>query len=83
MSLKHSFRVGVLGRSYYTIHAGIIPSTVPYTLLYTPLRNESWFYVGNAYNLMNYFELVAGLETVRYEPILAVCSLTGSHCCAG
>ena len=68
MSLKHSFRMGVLGRSYYTIDAGIIPSTVPYTLLYTPLGNESWFYVGNAYNLMNYFEFVADRwATVRYE----------------
>ena len=67
-SIRHSFRMGVLGRSYYTIDAGIIPSTVPYPLLYTPLGNESLFYVGNAYNLMNYFEFVADRwATVRYE----------------
>jgi len=68
LSLRHSFRMGILGRSYYTIDAGIIPSTVPYTLLYTPLGNESLFYVGNAYNLMNYFEFVTDRwATVRYE----------------
>lgn len=58
VTMKHSFRMGVLGRTYYSIGAGIIPSSVPYPLLYTPLGNESSFYVGNAYNLMNYFEFV-------------------------
>ncbi|WP_332369471.1 hypothetical protein [Spirosoma telluris] len=47
---------------------GIIPSTVPYPLLYTPLGNESSFYVGNAYNLMNYFEFVCDRwATVQVE----------------
>lgn len=59
VSTKHSFRMGVLGRTYYTLEAGIIPSTVPYSLLYTPLGNESVFYVSNAYNLMNYFEFIS------------------------
>jgi len=59
MSMRHSFRMGVLGRTYYTVGAGIIPATLPYPLLYTPLGNESLFYVGNAFNLMNYFEFVA------------------------
>jgi hypothetical protein len=68
VSMKHSFRMGVLGRSYYTIGAGIIPGTVPYPLLYTPLGNESSFYVGNAYNLMNYFEFVCDQwATVQFE----------------
>ncbi|MCX6215529.1 DUF5686 family protein [Spirosoma sp.] len=68
LTMKHSFRMGVLGRSYYTIGAGIIPSTVPYPLLYTPLGNESSFYVGNAYNLMNYFEFICDRwATVQYE----------------
>ncbi|GAB3016741.1 DUF5686 and carboxypeptidase-like regulatory domain-containing protein [Spirosoma pulveris] len=68
LTMKHSFRMGVLGRSYYTIGAGIIPSTVPYPLLYTPLGNESSFYVGNAYNLMNYFEFICDRwATLQYE----------------
>ncbi|MBD2755576.1 DUF5686 family protein [Spirosoma validum] len=58
LGMNHSFRVGVLGRTYYSIGAGIIPATVPYPLLYSPLGNESSFYVGNAYNLMNYFEFI-------------------------
>ena len=58
LTMNHSFRMGVLGRTYYNVGAGIIPSTVPYPLLYTPLGNESSFYVGNAYNLMNYFEFI-------------------------
>ncbi|GAB4017806.1 DUF5686 and carboxypeptidase-like regulatory domain-containing protein [Spirosoma koreense] len=58
VGMKHSFRMGILGRSYYSFDAGIIPATVPYPLLYTPLGNESSFYVGNAYNLMNYFEFI-------------------------
>lgn len=68
LTMKHSFRMGVLGRSYYSLGAGIIPSTVPYPLLYTPLGNESVFYVGNAYNLMNYFEFVSDRwATAQYE----------------
>lgn len=58
LTMKHSFRMGVLGRTYYSLGAGLIPATVPYPLLYTPLGNESLFYVDNAYNLMNYFEFV-------------------------
>ncbi|WP_461085016.1 DUF5686 family protein [Spirosoma flavus] len=56
--IRHSFRMGVLGRTYYNVGLGIMPSTVPYPLLYMPLGNESSFYVGNAYNLMNYFEFI-------------------------
>ncbi|GAB3994968.1 DUF5686 and carboxypeptidase-like regulatory domain-containing protein [Spirosoma daeguense] len=67
-SVRHSFRVGVLGRTYYNVGVGIIPSTVPYPLLYMPLGNESSFYVGNAYNLMNYFEFVCDRwATVQFE----------------
>ncbi|MFD2573844.1 DUF5686 family protein [Spirosoma soli] len=68
LGMKHSFRMGVLGRTYYTLGAGIIPSTIPYPLLFTPLGNESSFYVGNAYNLMNYFEFICDRwATVQFE----------------
>lgn len=68
LGMKHSFRMGVLGRTYYTLGVGIIPSTVPYPLLYMPLGNESSFYVGNAFNLMNYFEFVSDRwATVQFE----------------
>lgn len=68
LTMRHSLRVGVLGRTYYTLGAGIIPATVPYPLLYTPLGNESLFYVDNAYNLMNYFEFICDRwATVHFE----------------
>jgi hypothetical protein len=58
-NIKHSFRAGVIGRTYYNFTLGYIPSTLPYPLLYTPLGNESLFYVENAYNLMRYFEFIS------------------------
>ncbi|MGA0555105.1 DUF5686 family protein [Larkinella sp. VNQ87] len=58
LNLKHSFRMGVLGRTRYQINAGYIPSTIPYPLLYMPLGNETFFRVENSYNLMNFFEFV-------------------------
>ena len=68
LTMRHSLRVGILGRTYYTLGAGIIPATVPYPLLYTPLGNESSFYVDNAYNLMNYFEFIYDRwATVQFE----------------
>ncbi|TAE30178.1 MAG: carboxypeptidase-like regulatory domain-containing protein [Cytophagales bacterium] len=54
--MKHSFRLGIWGRTSYTLGAGVIPSAVPYPLLFIPLGNETSFWVYNAYNLMNFFE---------------------------
>lgn len=56
LEMKHSFRLGMLGRTSYTLGAGLIPSAVPYPLLFIPLGNETSFWVYNAYNLMNFFE---------------------------
>ncbi|MCF2518065.1 DUF5686 and carboxypeptidase-like regulatory domain-containing protein [Dyadobacter sp. CY351] len=58
-NIKQSFRFGVIGRTYYNVTFGLIPSTLPYPLLYTPLGNESLFYVDNAFNLMRYFEFMS------------------------
>lgn len=68
LNVKQSFRVGIWGRSNYNLTMGYIPSTLPYPLLYTPLGNESLFYVENAFNLMNYFEFVSDRYVqLRYE----------------
>ncbi len=68
LNVKQSFRVGIWGRSNYNITLGYIPSTLPYPMLYTPLGNESLFYVENAFNLMNYFEFVSDTYAqLRYE----------------
>ncbi|MFN3378793.1 MAG: DUF5686 family protein [Runella zeae] len=68
LNIKQNFRVGIWGRSYYNLTLGYIPSTLPYPMLYTPLGNESLFYVENAFNLMNYFEFVSDTYAqLRYE----------------
>jgi len=67
-NVKQTFRAGVFGRTYYNLTVGYIPSTIPYTLLYNPLGNESLFYVDNAFNLMKYFEFIADrYVTLRVE----------------
>lgn len=58
-NVKQSFRLGVFGRTDYDLTIGFIPSTIPYVLLYTPLGNQSLFYVEDAFNLMNYFEFIS------------------------
>lgn len=68
MNVKQTFRAGVFGRTYYNLTLGYIPSTIPYTLLYNPLGNESLFYVDNAFNLMKYFEFISDrYVTLRVE----------------
>ncbi|RRB07169.1 DUF5686 and carboxypeptidase-like regulatory domain-containing protein [Larkinella rosea] len=67
MNVRHSFRMGVLGRTRYQINAGYIPSTIPYPLLYIPLGNETVFRYETSYNLMNFFEFVAD----RYVGVMA------------
>lgn len=68
LNIKQSFRVGIWGRSSYNLTLGYIPSTLPYPMLYTPLGNQSLFYVENAFNLMNYFEFVADrYAQLRFE----------------
>lgn len=59
LSIADNFRVGQLGRSYAELSLGYTPSTLPYPLLFAHLGNQSWFYVGNAYNLMNFFEFMS------------------------
>jgi len=68
LNIKQSFRMGFIGRTLYEANFGYIPSQLPYPLLYTPLGNESIFYVENAFNLMNYFEFVSDrYATLRVE----------------
>jgi hypothetical protein len=68
VNVKQTFRLGILGRTHYNLTLGYIPSTIPYTLLYTPLGNQSPFYVDNAFNLMKYFEFVSDRYlTLRIE----------------
>lgn len=68
LKVDDSFRLGIMGRSNYTVQVGYTPSTLPYPSLYPHLGNESWFYVGNAYNLMNFYEFISDqFVSLRYE----------------
>jgi hypothetical protein len=57
--ISQNFRLGLLGRSYYELNAGYIPSRLPYPLLKNHLGNQSFFYNSRSFNLMNYFEFVS------------------------
>ncbi|MDJ1467874.1 DUF5686 and carboxypeptidase-like regulatory domain-containing protein [Xanthocytophaga flava] len=59
LNLSQSINVGSLGRASYSISAGYIPSTVPYPILQSHQGNQTFFYINNAYNLMNFFEFVS------------------------
>ncbi|MDR6194975.1 DUF5686 family protein [Siphonobacter sp. SORGH_AS_0500] len=68
LSMADNFRLGILGRSYYTLSAGYTPSTLPYPLLFPHLGNQSLFYVGNAFNMMNYYEFLSDrYASLKYE----------------
>jgi Family of unknown function (DUF5686) len=59
VGIQHSFRLGIVGRTYYNIVAGTSPSRVPYPLLFPHLGNNSAFYTDNSYNQMNIGEFVS------------------------
>lgn len=74
-SVNHSFRMGSLGRSEYSLNAGIIPDELPYPILENHLGNESPFYNQLSFNLMEYFEFtsdkfVSLRYTHRFEGLL-------------
>lgn len=62
-SVEQYVRMGGVGRFYYKIDGGWIPSRVPYPLLETHLGNESYFYNVNSFNMMNFFEFVSDRYT--------------------
>lgn len=56
LNIRKKQKMGQLGISSINVNTGKIFGTVPYTLLYNPIGNETPVYVGFAYNLLNYFE---------------------------
>ncbi len=59
VSVNHSVRLGVLGRTNYLLTLGYIPSALPYPLLQIHRGNQSYFYYQSAFNLMNYYEFIS------------------------
>ncbi len=56
LTLEKRQKMGLFGVANFQVKGGQIIGDLPYTLLYNPIGNESPFYVGFAYNLMDFFE---------------------------
>ncbi|MGB3618485.1 MAG: DUF5686 family protein [Catalinimonas sp.] len=68
LRVEQQVPMGLFGRGFYQLDAGVIPATLPYPLLRPHLGNESPFYNQQSYNLMNYFEFVSDRWAgVRYQ----------------
>jgi hypothetical protein len=64
-AIEKRLKMGLLGVSKVRLTGGIVFGKLPYTLLYNPIGNETPFYVGFAYNLMDFFEF----STDRYADL--------------
>lgn len=58
-NIKQSLKMGLVGRSTYSINSGQVFSPLPYPLLKVHIGNETLFSASNAYNLMNEFEFIS------------------------
>lgn len=59
IGIRQSLKMGLIGRSAYSLTSGQIFSTLPYPLLKVHIGNETIFSATNAYNLMNEFEFIS------------------------
>jgi hypothetical protein len=68
LNISQTLRLAALGRADYSVTLGYVPSKVPYLLLENHMGNNSPFYNGPAFNVMNYFEFTSDkFVDVRYE----------------
>jgi len=56
LTINHSIRFGILGRTNYEFTIGKIYKPVPYPLIENHIGNQTYFYTTAAFNLMNFFE---------------------------
>jgi hypothetical protein len=59
LKLYQTFRLGVLGRSNYTLNLGYTPDNLPAPLLFPHVGNRTPFMNRIAFNTMNYYEFVS------------------------
>lgn len=57
--VNHRLRMGFLGYSRYTVNFGKVFSPAPFTLLQVHRGNQTPFYAGGTFNLMNYNEFIS------------------------
>lgn len=58
LSVEKRQKMGIFGVGYLSLSGGYIFNDLPYPLLKAHIGNETPFYFGFAYNLMDYFEFV-------------------------
>ncbi len=58
-SIDQRLKMGVFGKSIYTLSGGYIFSQLPYPLLNIHLGNNSFFYYKKAFNTMNRYEFIS------------------------
>lgn len=56
LTIDHSIRLGIWGRTNYQFVIGKTYKPVPYPLLENHIGNQTFFYTTAAFNLMNFFE---------------------------
>ena len=59
LKFYQTFRLGVIGRSAYTLKFGYSPSTLPAPLLFPSVGNQTFFFNREAFNTMSYHEFVS------------------------
>ncbi|MGN6646038.1 MAG: DUF5686 family protein, partial [Cytophaga sp.] len=56
LTIDHSIRFGIIGRTNYQFTVGKIYKPVPYPLIENHIGNQTIFFTTAAFNLMNFFE---------------------------
>ncbi len=59
IDIKHSLRLGFLGRLNYKVKGGYTPNVLPFPLLENHLGNRTVFYNTASFNMMRIFEFVS------------------------
>lgn len=63
LTIDHSIRFGIIGRTNYQFVIGKIYKPTPYPLLENHIGNQTVFYTTAAFNLMNFFEYASDQYT--------------------
>jgi len=59
LAISHKLSLGYIGNFRYGAKAGKVLGSAPYPLLEVHQGNETFFYLDNAFNTMNFFEFVS------------------------
>ncbi len=66
LGMSQKVRMGMAGYSQYNLRAGKVFSMVPFNLMEIPRGNETFFFSGGVFNLMNYAEFAADQQVTLF-----------------